>query len=227
MQLAEWIRAWACVAQYTSADVPDVERRISRVRELWRLPVAGEWLRPATEDDLWAAGPYRRGDRGAPSSPERAIEHEILGPEATIAPGRTCLGGEVVGGINAVPLTPTPKIEADLLLLVEHANGPHLYLAEVKAMANTPWYGTIELLRQLRLLLSKSPALGYFHRSAGTPSDVSVTGLVLAPQAYFDSSGQRRNAVGPARRLIQAMTPLVDIGLATWDSRSQAIAPLG
>jgi hypothetical protein len=49
-----------------------------------------------------------------------------------------------------------------------------------------------------------------------------VTGLVLAPQVYYDSPGQRRNAVDPARRLIQAMTPTVDICLATWGSRFQA-----
>jgi hypothetical protein len=111
VRLAEWTGAWTCVAQYTSADVPEVDRRISRVRELWRVPIAAEWLRSTPEDGMWAAAPYRRGDRGTPSSPERAIEHEILGPEATIAPGRACLGGAVVGGINAVPLTSTPKIE--------------------------------------------------------------------------------------------------------------------
>jgi hypothetical protein len=94
-------------------------------------------------------------------------------------------------------------------------------------MANTPWYATIELLRQLRLLLSGSPTLGYSHRTAGAPSDVSMTGLVLAPQLYFDSAGKRHNAVGPAGRLIQAMTPTVDIRLATWDSGSEAIAELG
>ena len=87
---------------------------------------------------MWAAAPYRRGDRGAPSSPERTIEHEILGPGSKIAAGHKCLGGAIVGGINAVPLTSTLKIEADLLLLVEHTNGPHLYLAEVKAMATRP-----------------------------------------------------------------------------------------
>jgi hypothetical protein len=227
VELEEWIKAWTCVAEYTSADVPDVDQRISRILELWHLPVAEGWLRPAPEDDMWAAAPYRRGDRCAPSSPERAIEYEILGPGSSIAPGRKCLGGVIVGGINAVPLTLTPKIEADLLLLVEHTNGPHLYLAEVKSMANTPWYATIELLRQLRLLLSASPTLGYFHRTAGSPSDVSITGLVLAPQVYFDSAGKRHNAVGPARRLIQAMTPTVDIRLATWDSRANAIAEFG
>jgi hypothetical protein len=225
--LEEWIRAWTRVAEYTSADVPDVDQRISEVLELWDLPVAEGWLRPAPEDDMWAAAPYRRGDRCAPSSPERILEHEILGPGSKIAPGRKCLGGAIVGGINAVPLTLTPKIEADLLLLVEHTNGSHLYLAEVKSMANTPWYATIELLRQLRLLLSGSPTLGYFHRTAGTPSDVSMTGLVLAPQAYFDREGKRHNAVGPAKRLIQAVKPTVDIRLATWDSRSEAIAELG
>jgi hypothetical protein len=225
--LEEWIRAWTRVTEYTSADVPDVDQRISRVLELWHLPVAEGWLRPAPEDDMWAAAPYRRGDRCAPSSPERAIEHEILGSRSKIAPGRKCLGGAIVGGINAVPLTSTPKIEADLLLLVEHTNGPRLYLAEVKSMADTPWYATIELLRQLRLLLSGSPTLGYFHRTAGTPSDVAMTGLVLAPQVYFDSAGKRHNAVDPARRLILAMAPTVDIRLATWDSRSQAIAEVG
>lgn len=227
MSLEEWIGAWTRVAVYTSADVPNVDQRITTVLELWDLPVAHGWLRSAPEDDLWAAAPYRRRDRCAPSSPERAIEQEILGCGSKITPGRKCLGGAIVGGINALPLTLTPKVEADLLLLVEHTNGAHLYLAEVKSMANTPWYATIELLRQLRLLLSGSPALGYFHRTAGTPSDVSMTGLVLAPRVYFDSAGKRHNAVGPARRLIQAMTPTVDIRLATWDSRSQAIFELG
>jgi hypothetical protein len=227
VRLEEWIGAWTCVAEYASADVPDVDQRISKVLELWHLPVAEGWLRPAPEDDMWAAAPYRRRDRGAPSSPERAVEHEILGPGPRVAPGRACLGGAIVGGINAVPLTLTPKIEADLLLLVQHTSAPRLYLAEVKSMANTPWYATIELLRQLRLLLSGSPTLGYFHRTAGTPSDASMTGLIVAPQAYFDSEGKRHNAVSPARRLIQALKPTVDIRLATWDSRSEAIAELG
>lgn len=226
MGLEGWIGAWTRVAEYGSAEVPDVDERISTVRELWQLPVAEGWLRPAPDDDKWVAHPYRRGDRGAPSSPERTIEHEILGAGSESAQGRTCLGGAIVGGINAVPLTRTPKIEADLFLLVEHTNGPHLYLAEVKSMANTPWYATIELLRQLRLLLSGSPALGYFHRTAGTPSDVSMTGLVLAPQMYFDSAGQRQSAVAPAKRLIKAMAPAVDVRLTTWDSRFGAIAEL-
>jgi hypothetical protein len=225
--LGEWIQAWTCVAEYTSAEVPGVDQRISTVLKLWHLPVAQGWLRAAAEDELWAAAPYRRGDRCAPSSPERAIEHQILGPGSEIALNRRCLGGAIVGGINAVPLTLSPKIKADLLLLVEHAKGPHLYLAEVKSMANTPWYATIELLRQLRLLLSGGPTLRYFHRTAGTPSDISMTGLVLAPQVYFDSPGKRQNAVDPARRLIQAMKPTIDIRLATWDKRSREITELG
>ena len=84
---------------------------ISTVLELWHLPVAGGWLRPDPQDHVWAAASCRRGDRCAHSSPERVIEHEILGPGSEIAPG-ACL-------------------------LVEHSNGPRRYLAEV-SMANTP-----------------------------------------------------------------------------------------
>jgi hypothetical protein len=60
--LEEWIVAWTRVAEHNPADVPDVDQRISTVLELRHLPLAEGWLRPAPEDDMWAAAPYRRGD---------------------------------------------------------------------------------------------------------------------------------------------------------------------
>jgi hypothetical protein len=43
--LEEWIEAWTRVAEYPSADVPDVDQRIATVLELRQLPIAEGWLR--------------------------------------------------------------------------------------------------------------------------------------------------------------------------------------
>lgn len=229
MELAEWITQWTSLAAFESARLPDVDERIAAVLELCALPVPAAWTRPDPEDHRWRQGPYRRGDRGAPSSPERAVEQEIVGSADAIADGRTCMGGIVVDGIAAVALTTTPKVEADLLLLVNHQPGLRLYLAEVKAMANTPWYAIIELLRQMRLLTASSHATDYFRRKDDTvPSGLPLTGLVVAPPQYFTAPGQRRNSVGPAQHLVDAVGANTDLNacMATWDARTGTIAKL-
>ncbi|MTD44896.1 hypothetical protein GKE82_11480 [Conexibacter sp. W3-3-2] len=229
MELAEWIAEWTLAAKFTSPHIDNVDARIASVLALCDLPVDPSWPRPEAEDHKWSTGPYRRGDRLEPTSPERIVEHQILGAGDQVADGRTCFGGAVVDGINAIALTLTPKIEADLLLLVDHDGEHRLYLAEAKAMANTPWYATIELLRQLRLFTASGHAADYFHRQdSSIPQALPVTGLVLAPAGYYTAAGQRSNSVEPAQRLIAKVCSEtdIDIRLATWDATSGTIAEL-
>lgn len=229
MQLAEWIAEWTQLAAYPGAKVPDVDARIAALLQMCAVPVEPTWPRSGAEDHLWAGGPYRRGDRGAPSRPERIVEHEILGPGKQMAEGRLCFGGRVLDAINAIPLTRRPKIEADVLLLVDHGHDRKLYLAEVKKGSNNPWYATVELLRQMRLFTVSPHAADYFHRKhTEVPSGLPVTGLVLAPRDYYFASGKRVEALDPAKRLVDAVRchSRLDVRLATWDTATKRIAEL-
>lgn len=227
VNLSEWIDAWTEQARYTGPEVDRVPERIESLLKLCAIPVSTEWVRGQAEDAKWASGPYRRSDRKDPSQPEREVEHEILGAGLQIAAGRTCFGGKVVGGANAIALTRTPKIEADVVLLVDHNGVERLYLAEVKKDSNKPWYAAVELLRQLRLFAASSHAPALLHRLSkrGTPTPLALTGLVLAPRSYYEATGQKAKAVAPARRLAKAVQNLdIDIRLAVWDAHENAIA---
>jgi hypothetical protein len=229
MDLAEWIADWTKLAEYSKADVPDVDARIADLLDLCTVPVRPAWPRPNAEDHMWAAGPYRRRDREDPSRPERIVEHEILGSGEQMAEGRLCCGGRVVDAINAIPLTRRPKIEADVLLLVDHGHERRLYLAEVKKDSNNAWYATVELLRQLRLFTASTHAIDYFHRKdTEVPAGLPVTGLVLAPSDYYFAPGKKDKAVEPAWRLVDAVTSHreLDVRLATWDAATRRIAEL-
>ncbi len=177
------------------------------------------------EDHRWAAGPYRRGDRGDPSGPEREVEHQILGPEVHVAEGRLCCGGRVVDAMNAIPLTTRPKVEADILLLVDHGHEQRLYLAEVKKGSDDPWYASVELLRQLRLFKGSTHAGDYFHRKdPNVHVGLPVTGLVLAPSDFY-VNGQLLNSVWRLVDAVQSRAAL-DVRLATWDAETGQIAEL-
>ena len=152
------------------------------------MPVRRGWTRPNIEDHLWAAGPYRRSDRGKPSGPERTIEDQILGAATHVAEGRLCLDGHVIDAIKAIPLTRRPKIEADVLLLVDRGDAVRQYLAEVKGAANNPWYAAIELLRQMRLFAASHTVDYFHHKNPKLPPRLSVTGLVLAPEIYYKTA---------------------------------------
>jgi hypothetical protein len=222
VQLSDWIESWKPLARYPGEDGAQIDARIAAVIERCEVSVDPSWPRPHPEDHLWAAGHYRRGDRGAPSGPEREVEHQILGPDALIAVGRVCCGGRVIDAINAIPLTRRPKIEADVLLLVDHGDELRQYLAEVKKSADDPWYATVELLRQLRLLAASSHAGDYFHRKdQRVPAGVPVTGLVVAPKAYYAN----HDLVERTQRLVDAVRhqTALDVRLAVWDTERAQI----
>ena len=224
MELAKWVAAWTALAQHPPSNTVEANAKIDEVVELCQRRVCRDWPRPNIEDQLWAAGPYRRSDRGKPSGPERTIEHQILGAATHVAEGRLCLDGHVIDAINAIPLTRRPKIEADVLLLVNHGDAVRQYLVEVKGAANNPWYATIELLRQLRLFAA-SHMVNYFHRkNPQLPPGLPATGLVLAPGTYYKNSDR----LAQTRRLIDSVLRHVglDIRMAVWDAHSSQITEL-
>jgi hypothetical protein len=152
------------------------------------------------------------------------ILDKILGAATHVAEGRLCLGGHVIDAINAIPLTRRPKVEADVLLLVDHGDAVRQYLAEVKGAANNPWYAAIELLRQLRLVAA-SHTVDYFHRknprlALGLPA----TGLVLAPEIYYKNSDR----LAHTWRLIDSVIGHagLDIRMAVWDALGSQITEL-
>ena len=224
MELGEWVTAWTALAKQPPSGVGDATAKIDAVLELCQVPVRRDWTRPDIKDHLWTAGPYRRGDRGRPSGPERTIEHQIIGANAQVAERRSCLGGRVIDAINAIPLTRRPKVEADLLLLVDHGPEVRQYLAEVKAAANNPWYAAVELLRQFRLFAASHTA-DYFHRKhTQLPAGLPATGLVLASRAYYKNADQLEQTW----RLVDSIYGHadLDIRVAVWDDETSQIAAL-
>lgn len=137
---AAWVAHWIELAEYSGIHVPMEKDRIAAVVALWRLQIPAGWERGRDAQLLDRRRRYRRGATSNAHVPrgEHAVEREILRP----SPRRvttTCLGGRLVDGVNAVPLTKDAgggrksNVEADMLLLVRDALGYRLQLAEVKA----------------------------------------------------------------------------------------------
>jgi hypothetical protein len=112
-----------------------------------------------------------------------------------------------------------------MLLLGELDGDYRLFLCELKDRANDPWYAVVESLRQLRLFLANAEARCLFrHRGSveRLPSEIPVTGLVLAPIEFYSSRGKKRNAVKPSFELLVRFASRfdVDLRLAVWDVTS-------
>lgn len=232
----DWCERWMSLARYTGPDVPAAESRIPAIVELWDEPIPAGWERPQDQRLLDPNSRYLRNHmhgRPTPGS-EHELEHQLLCPtpatEVSVEPD-----GRLVDGINAVPLARDQgghragNVEADMLLLIQYTDGQHeLLLVEAKTTSNTAWYAVVENLRQLKLYQLSVTAQSIFtRRQPGLPETIPTTGLVLAPDEFYSARGAKRNAVAPARRLIQAMQTTHDINcrLATWDHGTQTISP--
>jgi hypothetical protein len=115
-----------------------------------------------------------------------------------------------------------------MFLLTEHGDGYRLFLCEVKADSNNAWHAAVENLRQMLLLRSSPEPLRLFSKRCPTlllPTDIPVTGLVLAPRRFYSSPGKKANSVVPALKLLERFSSefALDLHLAVWNSALQAI----
>jgi len=230
---AAWRDHWQTLASFQGPHLPDPESRIEQVLAFWEQPIPGKWQRDRGWDtDKWKESPYRRRDLNAPRAGEHTMEREILINQR----GKiTLLGAELLDGVNALPLccdfiggARRGNVEADLLLLSHGADGYRLVLCEVKASSDDPWYAAVESLRQMRLFLSSPAAQSLMVERGSLPADaanVAVTGLAMAPAAYFSANGKKGNALAPARRLFERMRRHYDIDMrfAVWDAARSTI----
>jgi len=222
-----WVREWMNKAHFTGTTLPDPEQRIADVVELWGRPIPGSWQRSLDRPRLLDPAGYGRSRKNEPRG-EYVVEHEVLGTPLT-GRGITCLGGELVDGVNAVPLTRdegggrTNNVEADMLLLARTTSGAayNLFLVEAKVASDNAWYATVENLRQLRLFLEADEMRRLFHvrqPELDLPESLPVTGVVLAPEDFYTARGQKRESVVPAQRLLERMRADfdLDVQLAVW-----------
>lgn len=233
--IGAWSARFTELAEFEGPRLLDSEiaQRIANARSLWDAPLDTAWHRGTEDDEKWKAERYRRSDINSPRRGEHWLESQIL---RTRFDAIQCLGGRLVDGVNAFPLgRPDKVVEADLVLLVEVQH--HLQIVVVEAKwsdrdpwgSNHPWYAVLENLRQLRLFMANPHAPRFFHRRrALTIEQIPVMGMVLAPSAYYAREGQRRNSLAPARQLIEAMKPYVEVVLAVYDhdESSAEIRPL-
>jgi hypothetical protein len=228
----KWRNRWDELAIYQGARLPDPTGRTEGVLRLWSECVPGNWQRGI---DRQLLGPrYRRGDFGDPRPGEHTTEHEIL---VDSFDGVTCLGAQLIDGINAMPLTRdlgggrSGNVEADLLLLLKENGAYRLAVCEVKNAANNAWYAAVENLRQLKLLLSNKEAQKVFsHRNPemALPLPISPMALVIAPYEFYYRRGQRDNARPHAKSLLGRFrfSTGVDAWLTCWDPETRVISPL-
>lgn len=104
-----------------------------------------------------------------------------------------------------------------MLLLGKTEDGHQLLLVEAKTNANNCWYAVVENLRQLALFTANKDARKIFNRrqaARSLPDELPVVGVVLAPESYYTARGQKKESVGPAKRLLAALG--VDVRLAVW-----------
>lgn len=92
----------------------------------------------------------------------------------------------------------------------------------MKEKSNNAWYAAVENPRQLRLFMSSPEAGRVFSHRCPTllcPADPPITGIVLAPCAFYSSSGQKADSVPPALDLLARFSSecRVDVRLAFWD----------
>ena len=227
---------WMDLARFPGRHLLDVESRIAKVVALWEKPIPPGWKRESGRDSRLLKSRYGRGRKRENHVPrgEHAIEHEILDPSPAV-PTR-CLGATLVDGVNAVPLAKDAgggragNVEADMLLLVEDEQGYRLQLVEVKATSDNPWFAAVENLRQMRLF-RESPIQSLFRDRCSAPDlgeELRVTGIVLAPNEFYEKPVKRRDSVAPAQELLDRMNrkPDVDMRLATWNANFREIESL-
>lgn len=230
---AAWRDRWQRLAEYGGGHLHDPERRIDQLLSLWQEPIPGKWQREHGWDtDKWQASPYRRGNLAAPHNCEHAMEHAILIDRRAKV---TLLGEPLLHGINAVPLAADfsdhgrrANVEADLLLLSRTDTSFRLTLCELKSGANNAWFAKVELLRQMRLFLASPSAQLLMTELGHLPTHTTnlvLTGLVVAPPAYYAARGQKGHAVPPARTLLRRMQQgyNVDARLAVWNPADNSI----
>jgi hypothetical protein len=228
LPLDVWMRRWMDLAEFHGPHLPDPERRIREVLELWDLPVPGMWERGVDPQLLGAR--YRRGDILAPRAGEHTIEHEILNSLDDVR----CFGGRLIDGVNAMPFIRDSRggrhnnVEGDLFLLAEQSGAYRLLICEVKDSSDTCWYAAVENLRQLRLLHDGSVARRLFHdrvKHLTLAEELPLTALVIAPALYYSQPGKKGNATRHATRLLREFTAKTGIAahLAVWDASSKTI----
>jgi hypothetical protein len=231
---AAWRDQWTLLASFDGPSLADADARIGTLLALWKLPIPGRWQREI--DPQLLADRYRRGDRHAPHPGEHTIEHRILDAHFARV---SCLGMSLVDGVNAFPLScdfsgagRRANVEADMLLLGRSDDRFRFFLCEVKDGANDPWYAAVELLRQMKLFLENPWARQTMVLRGSLPQDAAqapVTGLVLAPRAYYLASGKKQNALAAARKLLHTFNKAyeTDLRLATWEESLYQIDELG
>jgi len=235
---ANWAERWMRLGAYTGRDIPHLAERISGVAELWADDVPPGWLR---DDDKRLLDPARRYLRthekaGLPKpKSEHELEWQLLEPNLAQAPTH-CFGARLRDGVNAVALARdsvsggrSGNVEADVLLLTEHAGAYRLLLIEAKTGSNNAWFAAIESLRQLRLFLESPAAQDIMRqRNPGIPTKLPVTAAVLAPPDFYTGDGARGRAVPPTNALLTVLRAefSVDVRLAVWNLAERTVDEL-
>jgi len=220
-----WCDAWDKLGAFQGPELPDCNRRVRDVLELWQAPIPQPWMRSEadTPTRLLSGLRYTRGDVEAPNPGEHTIEFEIL---ITHSDGAMCLGRPLLDGVNAYPLVKDSgggrktNIEVDLALLAGPADSALILVGEVKKTDGNPWAALVQNLRQLRLFTANPECALLFHRRGVTSNVAQICGAVIAPKTFYFSPGQKANSLPCARKLSESMLRVHKVcdELLVWDS---------
>jgi hypothetical protein len=212
LDFTAWAKRWIDLARFNGSTVPDEEARIEALIKLWRAEIPAGWKRSQDVRLVERTRRYCRRNAGPHDlrRGEHIIEYDLLLSDSVVP---TCLGALLVDDVNAVPLARdvggarNGNVEADLLLLVKNESKYRLLLVEVKVGSNNAWYATVENLRQLKLISNSTEAQRLFHTRCPElklPHPLPVTGVVLAPESFFNAQGVKAATVAPAEKTSRA-----------------------
>lgn len=216
------------LARYTGREVRISTGGLSGCAHCGARRSPSGWQRPLDARLIDRGRRYLRAHGSGHAKPEseHELQYQILPPDpAEVA--TYCFGERLVDGINAVPLTRdaggrrADNVEADMLLLVEHAAGGYrLLLVETKASSNNAFFAGVENLRQLKLFGASQSARRIFEeRRPELGHPLPVTGVILGLGSFLDARGAKERAVKPAEQLLQTIndsfgsTPASRVGI--------------
>jgi hypothetical protein len=205
-----WRDAWDELGEFQGRELPEPQRRVSHVLELWLAPIPEPWMRSEadTPQRLLSGPRYTRKNRDGIRRGEHEIEYEILVMQFDRV---TFLGQPLLDGVNAYPLVKdsaggrNDDVEADLVLLVGRAESALLLVSDVKKTDGNPWTALVQNLRQLRLFTANPECASLFNRRGVTANVVQICGGVIAPEKFYSSPGQKANSLPWARKLSESI----------------------
>jgi hypothetical protein len=205
----EWSAQWAKERQYRGARISEEgpSSRIQRVINLWNGEMPSDWER--RDWSFLKKRGFRRGDENDPQ-PEHRLEKTLFDHPKWDVKGEK-VSMRLYAELNEISFgnLGNGQRKIDVLALLE-IEGRSIPLAiEMKGRStNNCWFAVVQNLQQLGLLRSYPQAL-LATNALLKPFELlplsNSWGMVLGPQEFFNTRGQKQNSFHQTQELVHAI----------------------